>query len=150
MKHPWTTKLLLILEPKTDLFINIYNWQVSYPQEIIYLALANITACFHFPRILADVVGAFGFVAEGKYFVSPSHVFGSNTSGSSWEAFRRAIPKNDHCAFAKKWFGRQTQGSPWQATLDWQESGLPWARSSIPMQSQPRDHTQKRRPFLQW
>jgi hypothetical protein len=41
---------------------------VIYPQEIIYLALASITACFCFPRTLADVVGAFGFVAEGKYF----------------------------------------------------------------------------------
>ncbi len=29
---------------KTNLFINIYNWQVSYPKEIIHLALANITA----------------------------------------------------------------------------------------------------------
>ncbi len=36
---------------KTNLFINIYNWQVSYSKEIIHLALANITACFRFPRI---------------------------------------------------------------------------------------------------
>jgi hypothetical protein len=68
---------------KTYLFIKIYNWRVSYPQEIIYLALASITICFRFPRILADVVDAFGFVADGKYLVSPSHVFGSNTSVSS-------------------------------------------------------------------
>jgi hypothetical protein len=76
---------------KMNLLINIYNWRVSYPPEMIYLALANITACFCFPRISADVVGAFGYVAENKYFVSSSHVFGSNTSASSWEAFQRAI-----------------------------------------------------------
>ena len=31
------------------------------------------------------------FLAETLYFISSSHVFGSNTSASSWEAFRRAI-----------------------------------------------------------
>jgi hypothetical protein len=78
---------------KTNLFINIYNWQGSYPKEIIHLALADITACFHFPRILADVTGAFGYVAEGLYFVSTSHVFGSNISASLWEALWQAIQK---------------------------------------------------------
>ncbi len=76
---------------KTNLIINIYDWRVSFPNKIIHLALANITACFHFPKISADVAGAFGFIAELKYFVSTNHVFGSNTSASSWEAFRRAI-----------------------------------------------------------
>ena len=78
---------------KTNLFINIYNWRISYPEEIIHLALADITACFRFPRISADMTGAFGYVAEGLYFISTSHVFGSNTSASSWEALRRAIQK---------------------------------------------------------
>jgi hypothetical protein len=64
---------------------------VSYPRETIYLALADITACFRFPRISADVTGTFGFIAEYLYFFSTSRVFGSNTSASSWEAFRRAI-----------------------------------------------------------
>jgi len=76
---------------KLNLLINIYNWRISYPKEMIYLALADITACFRFPRIPADVAGAFGFVAEGKYFVSTSMVFGSNISASAWEALRRAI-----------------------------------------------------------
>jgi hypothetical protein len=31
---------------KTNLLANIYNWRISYPNEMIYLALANITACF--------------------------------------------------------------------------------------------------------
>jgi hypothetical protein len=76
---------------KMNLIINIYNWQVSYPCEMIYLTLADVTACFCFPRIFADVIGAFGYIAKEKYFVSTSHMFGSNTLASSWEAFRRAI-----------------------------------------------------------
>ena len=31
---------------KTKLLINIYNWCVSFPDEVIYLALAEITSCF--------------------------------------------------------------------------------------------------------
>jgi hypothetical protein len=76
---------------KTHLLINIYNWRISYPHEVILLALADITACFRFPRLSADVTGAFGFVAEDLYFISTSHVFGSNTSASSWEPLRRAV-----------------------------------------------------------
>ena len=72
---------------KRKLLTNIYNWRVSFPDEVIYLALADITACFRFPRISADVTGTFGFLAETLYFISSSHVFGSNTSASSWEAF---------------------------------------------------------------
>ena len=68
---------------KRKLLTNIYNWRVSFPDEVIYLALADITACFRFPRISADVTGAFGFLAETLYFISSSHVFGSNTSASS-------------------------------------------------------------------
>jgi hypothetical protein len=34
---------------KINLFINIYSWRITYPREIIYVALANITACFCFP-----------------------------------------------------------------------------------------------------
>ncbi len=72
---------------KLKLLSNIYNWRVSFPNEVIYLALADITVCFRFPRISADVAGAFGFLAETFYFASTSHVFGSNTLASSWEAF---------------------------------------------------------------
>jgi hypothetical protein len=71
---------------KINHFINIYNLRVSYPKEIIHLALTNITACFRFPRILANVTRAFGYVAEGLYFISTSHIFGSNTLASLWEA----------------------------------------------------------------
>ena len=75
-------------QAKTRLLIIICNWRVSYPNETIYLALANITACFRFLRISANVMGAFGFMAEDLYFTSTSHVFGSNTLASSWDLLR--------------------------------------------------------------
>jgi hypothetical protein len=75
-------------QAKRNLFINIYKWGVGYPDETIHLALADITVCFRFPRISANVMGAFGFMAEGYYFLSTSHIFGSNTSASSWEPLR--------------------------------------------------------------
>jgi hypothetical protein len=77
---------------KTNLLVNIYNWRISYPTEVtLLLALTDITACFRFPQLSADVTGAFGFLAESIYFISTSQVFGSNTSASLWEPFRRAI-----------------------------------------------------------
>jgi hypothetical protein len=51
----------------------------------------QITACFCFPRLSANVAGAFGFLVGDHYFAPMSHVFGSNTSTSSWEAFRQEI-----------------------------------------------------------
>ena len=78
-------------QSKMRLYVSIYNWRISFPGEIIYLVLADISACFRYPRIAADLTGAFGFMFEKLYFLSTSHVFGSNTSASSWELFRRAI-----------------------------------------------------------
>jgi hypothetical protein len=60
---------------KINLFINIYNWCITYPREIIHLALAYITACFRCLKISADLTGAFGYMAEKLYFISTSHVF---------------------------------------------------------------------------
>jgi hypothetical protein len=71
---------------KINLFTNIYNWRITYPREIIHLALANINPGFHFPQISADLMGAFGYIPEKLYFILTSHVFRSNTSASSWEA----------------------------------------------------------------
>jgi hypothetical protein len=76
---------------KLKLLRRIYNWRVSHPTSKIYLALADITACFCFPRIHPDLMGAFGFMAEGLYFLATSMVFGSTVSASSWEPFWRAI-----------------------------------------------------------
>ncbi len=63
----------------------------QHPNNVILLALADVTACFRFPWLSADVTGAFGFVAEKIYFASTSHVFGSNTSASLWEPLQQAI-----------------------------------------------------------
>ena len=69
----------------------IYNLRVSFPDEVIFLALADIKACFRFPRIHPDLAGAFGFMTNSWYCLAIAMVFGSNTSASSWEPFRRAI-----------------------------------------------------------
>ncbi len=53
--------------------------------------LRTYALCFQFLGVHADVTGAFGFMAEKMYFLATSMVFGSNTSVSSWEPFRRAI-----------------------------------------------------------
>jgi hypothetical protein len=68
---------------KIKLLILIYNWRISLPTKVIYIALTDIIACFQFPRIAADIYGAFGFVADGTYFMVKNHVFGSNISCSS-------------------------------------------------------------------
>jgi hypothetical protein len=78
-------------QTKTRLYINRYNRRVSYPSGLIYLALVGITAWFCFPEIATDIIGSLGFTAEKLFFLSTSHVFGSNTSVSSWEPLRRAI-----------------------------------------------------------
>jgi hypothetical protein len=53
---------------KMNLLCRIFNWRVSYAREIIFLALANITACFRFPWIHADLTGAFGFMPSNYSF----------------------------------------------------------------------------------
>jgi hypothetical protein len=68
---------------KMNLLCKIYNWRVSYLREIIFLALADITACFCFPKIHADLTVAFGFMAKQLFFLATSMVFGSNASISS-------------------------------------------------------------------
>ncbi len=72
---------------KMKFLTSIYNLRISYPDETIYIAHADITACFGFPRILADITGAFGFVADDLFFLAMSHVFGSNTSSNSWDSY---------------------------------------------------------------
>ncbi len=48
---------------------------MSFQSKPIYLVLADITACFRFSRISADITGAFGFLADALYFLSTGHVF---------------------------------------------------------------------------
>ena len=76
---------------KLKLLQRIYNLRVSHPKRKIFLALADICACFCFPRVHADLTGAFGFMVEEFYFLATSMVFGSTASASSWEPFRQAI-----------------------------------------------------------
>ena len=53
--------------------------------------MADIKACFCFPRIHPNLTGAFGFVADGYYNLATAMVFGSTTSAPCWEPFRQAI-----------------------------------------------------------
>jgi hypothetical protein len=76
---------------KTTFLFDIYNTRISFPNAPILLGTADIKACFRFPRIHADLTGAFGFLAGGYYFLATAMVFGSIASASSWEPFRRAI-----------------------------------------------------------
>jgi hypothetical protein len=76
---------------KIQFLVDIYNTRISFPDAPILLGTANIKACFCFPRIHADLTGAFGFLAGGHFFLAIAMVFGSIASASSWEPFRRAI-----------------------------------------------------------
>jgi hypothetical protein len=44
---------------KIQLYINIYNMRVSHPNDVILLGMADIKACFCFPRIHPNLTGAF-------------------------------------------------------------------------------------------
>ena len=70
---------------KMQLYTDIYNTRVSYPTLTILLAMADVKACFRFPRIHADLTGAFGFLAGGYYNLATAMVFGSTASASSWK-----------------------------------------------------------------
>ena len=76
---------------KILLYWLIYILRVSFPDEVIYLALADIKACFRFPRIHPDLAGAFGFMTTTLYCLAIAVMFCSNTSVSSWKPFCRAI-----------------------------------------------------------
>ena len=76
---------------KTLFCQHLCNLRISFPNETIYIALADIKACFRYPRIHPDLTGAFGFLADGFYNLAVAMVFGSNTSAPGWEPLRRAI-----------------------------------------------------------
>ncbi len=73
---------------KSQIFLDIYNMRISYPTATILLGLADVKACFRYPRIHADLTGAFGFIADELYNLATAMVFGSTASASSWEALR--------------------------------------------------------------
>ncbi len=76
---------------KSQIYMDIYNARISYPTARILLGLADVKACFRYPRIHTDLTGAFGFIADKLYNLATAMVFGSTASASSWEAFRQAI-----------------------------------------------------------
>jgi hypothetical protein len=81
----------------------IWNLRITFPEQDILLAYIDISSCFRYPRIFADLVGAFGFVVGPWYFAANAMVFGSITSASSWEPLRRAISAIAMACFARKW-----------------------------------------------
>ncbi len=76
---------------KMQLYTDIYNTHVGYPKLTILLAMADVKACICFPRIHADLTGAFGFLAGGCFNLATAMVFGSTASASSWEPFHCTI-----------------------------------------------------------
>ena len=76
---------------KLQFLTDIYNTRISFPDMAILLGTANIKACFRFPRIHADLTGAFGFIAGGYFLLAIDMVFSFIASASSWEPFLRTI-----------------------------------------------------------
>jgi hypothetical protein len=76
---------------KSQIYMDIYNTRISYPTATILLGLAEVKACFRYPRIHANLTGAFRFIADKPYNLATAMVFGLTASASSWEAFRRVI-----------------------------------------------------------
>jgi hypothetical protein len=40
---------------KSQIYMDIYNTRISYPTATILLGLANVKACFQYPRIHTDL-----------------------------------------------------------------------------------------------
>jgi hypothetical protein len=76
---------------KSQIYTDIYNTPISHLTALILLGLADVKACFRYPRIHAYLTGAFGFIADELYNLATAMVFGLTASASSWEAFRQAI-----------------------------------------------------------
>jgi hypothetical protein len=68
---------------KSQIYMGIFNTRISYPTATILLGLADVKACFPYPRIHADLTGAFGFIADKLYNLATAMIFGSTASGSS-------------------------------------------------------------------
>ncbi len=74
---------------KSQIYMDIYNTSISYQTATILLGLANVKVCFWYPRIHAELAGAFGFIADELYNFAMAIVFDSTASASSWEAFSK-------------------------------------------------------------
>ena len=105
-----------------------FNMIVSFPEAVIFLALADTKACFRFPKIHPDLTGAFGFLVNDLYCLATAMVFGSNTSASSWEPFRRAIE-----GLSKKFANRPDLVKKHKYYLDMIQWKMPSDRESKPV-----------------
>jgi hypothetical protein len=90
-------------ETKNKVLSYLWNLRISYPNEDILCAVADIKVCFRFPRYNPDMAGLFGFIIDelGHYYLSPAGVFGWKGSANSWEPFRRAIEKMTEVVFSE-------------------------------------------------
>ena len=76
----------------SDFGTHLYNTRVSYPDQDIDIAAADVKACFRWQRIFPDFAVTFGFIITGfYYFIYAAMVFGSRVSASSWKPFRRTM-----------------------------------------------------------
>jgi hypothetical protein len=115
---------------KSQIYTDIYNMRISYPTAMILLGLADVKACFRYPRIHADLTGAFGFIADELYNLATAMVFGLTASASSWEAFRQAIK-----ALTKAFANRPDLVVKHKTFIDmlkWEEIDPPLLPNSLP------------------
>jgi hypothetical protein len=75
---------------KMQMYIDIYNTRITCPTFLILLAMADVKACFCFPRIHTNLTGTFGFLAGGYFNLATAVVFGS--TASSPVSCIRALP----------------------------------------------------------
>ncbi len=46
----------------------VWNLQITFPNQDIWLAFIDISSCFRFPCIMADLCGGFGFLIGPCFF----------------------------------------------------------------------------------
>jgi hypothetical protein len=73
---------------KKEFMTTLYNTCISYPNNEIWLATADIEACFCWPLIHLYACGAFSFI---MFLVSTAMVFRFAASANCWEPFELAI-----------------------------------------------------------
>ena len=115
---------------KKSFYWLMYNLRLSYPEAPILLVLADIKACFIFPRIHPDLTGAFGFLATNLCVLAIAMVFGSNTSAACWEPFRRAIE-----ALSKKFANHPDLVEKHKRHIDMINWNVPTAHVSMPVRA---------------
>ncbi len=59
---------------KIQLYIDIYNTHISHPNDVILLGMADIKACFCFPRIRPKLTG--NFWIYGRWLLQLSYSYG--------------------------------------------------------------------------